>query len=522
MTPPSRDMDADRTASRYFLPYQQEYILDESQLSFIEKSVRIGWTYADSFKNVRKRLHYANRDYLFATKDWPTAIEYVQTCMKFVEVYNRVRSVISHGEDTIRVPVLDKDGKETAFTEEVKIGYIKFDNGSRIIAFTSNPAAMQAYGGDVGLDEFAKHANQQMLYATAQGRVTWGYDLAIWSAHWGDGTLFCEMSQEARAGKGPWEYYRKVTLEDAVSQGLVEKINEVAGKQMSREGFIADARKRARTDEIYQQEYMCNPVGGKFAIVDWPVIQRCKEETTIERLHFENHAVIREFGEFHTAAQLTREASIAAYLKGSFQKLFSAVTRHSLGFDVAASGDGDLACIYVDEVQGDAQSLAGLLTCRTEDWHFLRLALWTILRNVTAINGCGDETGLGRQICWETAKEFVGRFTPVNFRGTKHDMGFELMVALQEQRKRFPAATDHEDIARDFYALRKTGNKGKWTFSESRNPLNEHSHCDMAWAGALSLHAMGSGTRFEPEWFAPGPNTYTTPARRERTHTLIG
>src|SRR5262249_9689998 len=34
-----------------------------------EKSVRIGWTYADAFKNIRKRLNFSNRDYLFATKD---------------------------------------------------------------------------------------------------------------------------------------------------------------------------------------------------------------------------------------------------------------------------------------------------------------------------------------------------------------------------------------------------------------------------------------------------------------------
>ena len=58
---------------------------------------------------------------------------------------------------------------------------------------------MAVYGGDVGLDEFAKHPNARLLWETAQGRVTWNYDLAIWSSHDGEDTLFNEFAQEARA-----------------------------------------------------------------------------------------------------------------------------------------------------------------------------------------------------------------------------------------------------------------------------------------------------------------------------------
>jgi phage FluMu gp28-like protein len=47
--------------------------------------VRIGWTYADAFKNVRKRILFKGRDYLFATKDYPSALEYVRQCYKFAE-----------------------------------------------------------------------------------------------------------------------------------------------------------------------------------------------------------------------------------------------------------------------------------------------------------------------------------------------------------------------------------------------------------------------------------------------------
>jgi hypothetical protein len=45
-------------------------------------------------------------------------------------------------------------------------------------------------------------------------------------------------------------------------------------------------------------------------------------------------------------------------------------------------------------------------------------------------------------------------------------------------------ARGEQDIASDYFALRKTSTAGKWSFSETRNPLNAASHCDLAWAGA--------------------------------------
>src|SRR6476619_5731899 len=125
-------------ASRIFLPYQLCWIFDDAPLCLAEKSVRIGWTFCDAFKNVRKRLLHPRRDYLFSSKDQTTAIEYVSTCYQFCEIYNHTRSVLSHGVENWKIPIY-KDGRNTGFTEDFKVGYIKFDNGSRILSFSSNP-----------------------------------------------------------------------------------------------------------------------------------------------------------------------------------------------------------------------------------------------------------------------------------------------------------------------------------------------------------------------------------------------
>ncbi len=113
---PSIRIDRDSVLSRIFTPYQLSWIHAEDALhaqkqrAFIlaEKSVRIGWTYADSFKNVRKRLRYKNRDYLFATKDWASALEFMSLCRKHLEVFNVASAIISHGEEFHKVPASTK------------------------------------------------------------------------------------------------------------------------------------------------------------------------------------------------------------------------------------------------------------------------------------------------------------------------------------------------------------------------------------------------------------------------------
>lgn len=492
---PSISIDSMAAEDR-FLPYIKAWILDDSRMRLAEKSVRIGWTYGDAFKNVRKRLHHAKRDYLFATKDQASAAEYCQTCLNFADIYKMTKAIISKGEDTINVPRM-KDGKDTGFTDEVKFAYIKFDNGSRIIAFSSNPNAMLVYGGDVGLDEFAAHQNDEMLWETAQGRITMGYDIGVWSAHKGTDTMFNSFVREAQAGQGGWSYYR-VTMADAIDMGYLDLIFKLTGKRYTKDEFLADCRRRARLEEIYQQAYMCNPRGGTAAIVPWSSIQLCElTNHWRERAHLEDDQVKSLFGEFAPGFEPSREAKINSYLAATFPRLRTDMAHHSLGYDVAASGAGDLACLYVD-AKAEAGKLKNraLLTFRTDDWHFHKVASSWFMRNVPSVMAAGDETGLGRQICWELEKAFPGQFLPVNFSSSKHDMGFTLMNQLAVAEKMWSA--EDKDISSDYFALRKTFQGKKWTFGESTNPMNEHSHCDIAWAGGLSSHAAASLNSYCP------------------------
>jgi phage FluMu gp28-like protein len=295
--------------------------------------------------------------------------------------------------------------------------------------------------------------------------------------------------------------YFKVTITDAIELGLLDVINRVQGTHLNPEQFVAGCRARAGSEEIFQQSYMCNPMGSAAAnIVEWSAIERCRADYQIERLHLEAAEIPLLFGEFNPRTQDSREEKIHAHLHEKFRSLLSSSssfsssssknTQHAqlrLGFDVAASGQGDLAAIYIDEAQGDELWLRALFTCRTEDWHFLKTILFFFLKNLRRLQAAGDESGLGRQICWEAAAQFSSRFTKVNFSTLKHDLGFTLTNQLSVARKRFPRS--EQDIAADYFALRKVHTGTRWTFTEGRNYLNSASHCDIAWAGALASHA---------------------------------
>jgi phage FluMu gp28-like protein len=479
-------IDSEKAQAKYFLPYQIRWIRETARMALAEKSVRIGWTYCDAYRNVLKRLQNKGRDYLFQTKDEATAIEYVSTCYKFAEIFNLTKTIVDHDVETWKVERFDLDGKGTGFTDEVKVGVIKFDNGSRILAFSRNPNALRAFGGDVGWDEAAFHPAAEALWASASGRITWGYDIGVWSSHNGLSTLFNQFVREAQAGTGGWSYHR-VDIYEAIKQGLVEKINEVSGKNMTREQFLADCKTRSRLPEIFAQEYECTPRGGTDSIVPWAVILANSLEYTMERRHIEDAEVKALFGDYHPDTRGERETKIKGWLQQTYCKAHAYIKNHRLGFDVAASGQGHLGSMYIESMEGNDAHLRALLTTRTEDWEFLKVCARWFMRNISGVRGAGDETGMGRQICWELVKEFPGQFEAVNFSREKGDLGVRLMNELTEVKKRFPKV--EADIAQDFYGLRKSIAGGKVVFHEDKNPLNANSHCDIAWSGALASRA---------------------------------
>src|SRR6266702_3474799 len=149
---------------------------------------------------------------------------------------------------------------------------------------------------------------------------------------------------DAPRSTSPWNLYFRVTLADAIELGLLDMINRTQGKSFTSEQFLADCRARAGSEEIFQQSYMCNPLGAATAsIVEWSAIERCRFDYEIERAHLEADQVRQQFGEFSPYREEAREAQIEQFIRDKFPSLFNGVSlSHQMGDGsrVSASSHG--------------------------------------------------------------------------------------------------------------------------------------------------------------------------------------
>ncbi len=203
----------------YFLPYQQRWINDESPLKLYEKSRRIGITYGTSYRAVRKCLREKDGSSFVqwvSSRDSLTAKEFITD---YVAMWCREANAVARGLEGDNVEVVDEQHGITAFV-------VRFNNGARICSLSSNPLAFAGKGGDILLDEMDLHENQETLYAMAYPCITWGGQLEIVSAYSADGsenTQFAQLCREAAAENPKVFSFHRTTLDDAISEGFVER-----------------------------------------------------------------------------------------------------------------------------------------------------------------------------------------------------------------------------------------------------------------------------------------------------------
>src|SRR5258706_1921854 len=230
---------------KYFLPYQRKWILDLSPLKIMQKSRQVGISYADAYYSVRVVSTKDNRlDVYISSRDRFQAKLYIEDCKRWAEILHEV--ILDLGE-----MVLDPGNEGSAYV-------IQFANGKRIYSLSSNPNALAGKRGHVKLDEFALHQDQRLLYRIAKPVTMWGGTLSLISTHRGIGTLFNQLIRDILEKDNPmgWSLHT-VPIENAVAQGLVEKINEKSGREESREDFLQRLRSECIDEEQWLQEYCC-------------------------------------------------------------------------------------------------------------------------------------------------------------------------------------------------------------------------------------------------------------------------
>src|SRR5688572_22380858 len=199
-----------------FLPYQQRWLDDDSRLKIIEKSRQIGMTHTDACDSVFKASDVHGNDVWVSTRDEKAAILYLEHCKRWAR--------------GLHLLAQDLGSKIIDHTKDLKVYSLKFTSGFCIHAMSSCPDALAGKTGHIKLDEFALHKDARELFRVAKGCTQWGGQIAVISTHRGSDTAFNEILRGIREQGNPMGFsHHRITIHDAVEQGLCERINKISG-----------------------------------------------------------------------------------------------------------------------------------------------------------------------------------------------------------------------------------------------------------------------------------------------------
>src|SRR5688572_11670968 len=252
------------------LPYQSRWLNDHSRLKIIEKSRQIGITYVDALDSVKKAAPVDDGNHVWvSSRDECTARLYLDHAKHWA------RKMHVAAEDLGEV-VIDSE-------KDIKAQVLRFASAWCIHCVSSNPDALVGKTGHVKLDEFAVSKLQRELFRYAKPCTTWGGQIAIISTHRGIDTVFNEMLVGIKQKGNPMGFsHHRVTIQDAVEQGLVEKINEVTGANQTREQFLEKLRAECLDQESWLQEYCCIPADENSAFITYEMIHSCESPNCLQ------------------------------------------------------------------------------------------------------------------------------------------------------------------------------------------------------------------------------------------------
>jgi phage FluMu gp28-like protein len=427
----------------YFIPYQDVWIDDESPFKLGEKSRRVGFTYATSYRSFKKCLTRQKFTQWVSSRDMLTAKEFVTD---YIARWCNLGNVVAKGLAGDNVQIFDP-------AHDIRAFIVEFPTGSRIVSLSSTPEVFAGKGGDVLIDELDLHKDQGKVYDMARPCTTWGGQLEAISAYAVDGSpasVFAQLCKDARGANPMSASLHRVTLDDAIAQGFVECVNKVTGAKHTRESFRALIRAGCRNEAAFQSQYMCNPQDDGGALLTYDLIRSC--EVDYKEL----------------------ESAIRAALK---------TAPRYLGIDVGRRRD--LSVMWLLCRIGDILWTAQVRTMEKTLFRDQFAAAVDIIEKNNVRRCCIDSTGIGAQLGEDLHIRFGSRVEPVQFNhNVQMEVGMPMLATFQDRRVRIPA---DQTIREGLHKIRKVTTASNNVRLEAEH--DEAGHADEFWALALGCHA---------------------------------
>lgn len=327
------------------MPYQIDWLNDESPVIVWEKSRRIGASFVDSLKSTllsAKTVEHGGMNVNYLSYNKHMTQQYIQDAAFWARKIGVAAEVL--GE------VILKDDDRDVITYQ-----IKFASGHKIQALSSHPRSLRSTKGRVVLDEFAFVDAPEELLKAALALGMWGGQIAVLSTHNGVDNPFYELVQNIKSGKLPYQLHR-TDFDQAVAQGLYKAVCRSLKKAWS-----ADDEEKYKADIVKQygdaadEELFCIPRKSGGAYIPLNLIETAMvggDEKVILRIT----PPASDFVDWPRAAV---EAWTALFIAQEIEprlKALNSKLRHVYGYDVGRLADLSVLWVLAEEVNLDAST----------------------------------------------------------------------------------------------------------------------------------------------------------------------
>lgn len=469
------------------LPYQQTWVADQSPVKAIEKSRRIGISWAEAADDALLAARANGMDVWYLGYNKEMALEFIQDCAMWATHYQLAAGAYAE------CVVEDEDKQILAYR-------ITFASGHRVTALSSRPSNLRGKGGKVVIDEAAFHPDLPGLLKAAMALLMWGGRVAVISTHCGDQNPFNELVSEIRAGKKPYALHR-VTLDDALADGLYRRICATLGRPWTAEAESAwRAELVATYGEDAAEELFVVPSGGSGFFLSRALVESCLDpDAPILRWRCDD--------DFTLQADAIRQAEAEAWCRETLDPVLQGLDPHlplAIGEDFARSGD--LTAILVLQRHADLIWPAiCLIELRNVPFRQQEQILFALLdRLPSRWTGAMDARGNGQYLAEVAQQRYGTRIQPVMLSPEWYrEQMPRYKAAFEDRAIRLPR---HSDVVDDHRALKLE--KGIAKVPDGAHTTGADGgqrHGDSAMAGALAWFATSL------EW---GPVEYATAATR--------
>ncbi|XP_060084668.1 mu-like prophage FluMu protein gp28 [Ylistrum balloti] len=361
----------------------------------MEKSRRTGISWVDAAKATfvamkNKTAGGMNCYYMAYNKDMTQ--QYIRDAVFWAGIYNAAVSNVSEYEEVW------KDGDEDKSSHVFKVN---FDSGHVVEALSGHARNLRSKQGRFCFDEAAFHDNPEEVIKAAMAFLMWGGCVAIISTHNGVDNPFNDLINDVKEGRKPYRLHR-VTLDDAIDQGLCKRIFQVTGRDWSPK---AQEAWRQEIIDFYgsgaDEELFCIPSQSGGAALSRALIEARMQSAPVLRFSRPD--------DWKLLPEPVRRQEIQEWLALQVEPILARLSPrldHYLGEDFGRTGD--LTVLAIGEMRRDlVLTVPLIIELRTipfrQQYQVIEFVLERLPRFVKA---AFDARGNGSQIAEEAADQF--------------------------------------------------------------------------------------------------------------------